>query len=300
MGIELLPFLGFESENAVLTLPFLDFDSEKSMLSTTLCRKFAILLAGHASEYIRKSYGGVPSLFKNMLSVPGETWDVYRVVDGDFPSDDDLYKYEGFIITGSYADAHGSEQWVLRLCEVIQKAHRMKRKLLGICFGHQVLSRALGGKTGRAVHGWEVGLKKVTLTDAAHSKPYALALPPSLSILEIHQDEIYTLPPGGEVLASSETTSIEIFAVGDRVLGIQGHPEFTKDISLDILDGYARKLKVPEEAISRARLTLKEGKPDREIFKQLCTSFMKATPYQISCVNRDLIDISLDISLKSF
>lgn len=304
MGFQVQPFLGVESK------------SKNSVLTNTTCRKFAILLAGHASEYIRNTYGGVSSLFKHMLSDVGETWDTYHVVDGNFPSDDDLHKYEGFIVTGSFEDAHGSTPWVLHLCDVIQKAHRMKRKLLGICFGHQVISRALGGKTGRSAHGWELGLKKVVLVaDAMYSKPYALKLPSSLSILEIHQDEVYKVPPGGEVLASSENTGIEIFAMGNQVLGIQGHPEFTEDITLDILDGYSRKQRVSEEVIRQAKLSLREGKADHEILKKMCKSFIKATPQihcldydtiseatpcQIHCLDYDTIGEALDVSEKSY
>lgn len=254
-----------------------------------ITHRFAILLAGHASEYIRNTYGGVACLFKQLLSDPGETWDTFHVVDGEFPSDDILHKYDAFIVTGSRHDAHGSEPWVLRLCELVQKVHKKKTKLLGICFGHQVISRALGGKTGRAVHGWEVGLKKIILADAMYSKPYALKLPPSLSIIEIHQDQVFELPPGGEVLASSENTSMEIFAMGDQVLGIQGHPEFTEDITLDILDVCSRRSLVPEEVINQARLTFKEGKADREMFKQLCKSFLKATPCEVHHFNYDSV-----------
>eukprot|EP00250_Pteridium_aquilinum_P003993 c14247_g1_i1 orf=557-1393(+) len=278
MGVE-LPILGVVSPVPMIT-----------------CRKFAILLAGHASEYIRKTYGGVASLFKNMLNDAGEIWDTFHVVDGEFPSDDDLHKYEGFIVTGSSEDAHGSKPWVLRLCEVIRKAHSMKKKLLGICFGHQVICCALGGKSGRAGHGWELGLRKVVLADAMHTKSYALQFPSSLRILEIHQDEVFELPPGGEVLASSEKTRIEIFAMGNQVLGIQGHPEFTEDITLDILDAYSREHPMLlQEVISQARLTLREGKADRDMLKQMCKAFMKAIPCQVDVPEYNLVDKPLDV-----
>ncbi|MCO5586431.1 hypothetical protein L7F22_040371 [Adiantum nelumboides] len=243
-------------------------------------RKLAILLSGHASEYIRKTHGGVTVLIKNMLSDVGETWDTFHVVDGEFPSDDDLYKYEGFIITGSFEDAHGTKPWVLRLCEVVRKAYKLNKKLLGICFGHQVICRALGGKTGRATHGWELGLKKVVLADAMLLKSYAHQLSLSLTILEAHQDEVFELPPGGEVLASSETTRIEIFGMGNQVLGVQGHPEFTEDIALDILNSYSKKHGIPEGVVCRAKLSLQESKADSQMLRQMCKSFIKATTCQ--------------------
>ncbi|KAI5073803.1 hypothetical protein GOP47_0011816 [Adiantum capillus-veneris] len=248
-------------------------------------RKFAILLSGHASEYIRKTYGGVAVLIKNMLSDDGETWDTFHIVDGVFPSDEDLYKYEGFIITGSFEDSHGSKPWVLRLCEVVRKAYKMKKRLLGICFGHQVICRALGGRTGRATHGWELGVKNIQLADAMWLKSYAHQLPSSLNILEAHQDEVFELPPGGEVLASSKTTCVEIFAMGNQVLGVQGHPEFTEDIAFDILDTYAKKHGIPEGVVARAKLTLQVSKADSQILRRMCKSFIKATSCQMQTVD---------------
>lgn len=252
-------------------------------------RSYAILLAGDATEYVRKEYGGLACLFQRMLSDPGETWHTYRIIDGEFPSDEDLHKYEGFVITGSRYDAHGSEPWILELCELIRKLHKEKMKLLGICFGHQVISRALGGKTGRSVNGWEVGLKKISVLDALHTKPYAHKVPSSVVIIEIHQDEVYELPSNAELLASSEKTSMEMFAVEDRVLCIQGHPEYKEDIVLDILDVCLKKNLMPEEVISQARSSFEEAKAEHEVLKLLCKSFLKETPPK-----RELPDLHLE------
>lgn len=253
-----------------------------SLIPTPSSRQVAILLAGHASEYIQKIHGGVASLFKLMLSDPGETWHTFHVVDGEFPSDDDLLKYDAFVVTGSRYDAHGSEPWVLQLCEVINKAYLLRRQLLGICFGHQVICRALGGKTGRGVQGWQLGLKKIEFTDAMYSKPYALKLPSSLSIIKLHQDEVYELPPGGKVLASSANICIEMFGMGNQVLGIQGHPEFQEDMALDLLDNYLDKwcTNISVEKSDEARLSLNQGKVDREILHQICKSFLQTNEYR--------------------
>lgn len=240
-------------------------------------RRMAVLLSGHGWDYVHKTYGGLAYLFTGLLSEPGETWEVFSVINGFFPSEEDLNKYDAFVITGSRQDAHSNEEWVLKLCELIRKLHKRQKKLLGICFGHQVICRALGGKTGRAKRGWDVGLRKVALNDALNSKFFGLEFPSALNVIEVHQDEVFELPPGGEILASSETTSVEIFAVGDHILGIQGHPEFTLDVFLDMLDYYSSRSLVPDDVINKARDSLKEGNSDREILQKLCKFFLKGS-----------------------
>lgn len=64
----------------------------------------------------------------------------------------------------------------------------------------------------------------------------AAAAAPYAKITEVHQDEVWELPAGAEVLASSSKTGVEMFCAGDRVLGIQGHPEYTADILLNLVD----------------------------------------------------------------
>lgn len=60
--------------------------------------------------------------------------------------------------------------------------------------------------------------------------------PPSLSIIECHQDEVWEVPLGAEVIAFSDKTGVEMFTIGDHILGIQGHPEYTKDILYNLID----------------------------------------------------------------
>ena len=103
----------------------------------------------------------------------------------------------------------------------------------------QVLCRALGGKVGKAYTGWDVGLRKVSIVkDLA---PYYFfddlgEIPTSLSIIECHQDEVFEVPLGAEVIGFSDKTGVEMFAIGDHILGIQGHPEYTSDILLNLVD----------------------------------------------------------------
>lgn len=101
-------------------------------------RRYALLLAVNDSEYVKKAYGGYYNVYVEAFGEEGDTWDLFRVYDGDFPDFSDLNKYHGFVITGSPSDAYGNDYWILKLCFMLQTLDAMQKKVLGICFGHQV------------------------------------------------------------------------------------------------------------------------------------------------------------------
>ncbi|RVW19839.1 Gamma-glutamyl peptidase 3 [Vitis vinifera] len=94
-------------------------------------KRFAVLLCAEDSEYVKKKYGGYYGVFVKMLGEEGEKWDVYRVALGQFPDDDEIGGYSGFVITGSCSDAHADELWICRLIDLLKKLDIMKKKVLG-------------------------------------------------------------------------------------------------------------------------------------------------------------------------
>ncbi|OAE23378.1 hypothetical protein AXG93_1660s1370 [Marchantia polymorpha subsp. ruderalis] len=257
--------------------------------------RFCILLTGHASDYTQRLYGGYSQMFIKLLGDPRDMWDVFPVVEGVFPAEEDLGKYDGFVVTGSRHDAHGDDEWIVKLCALLQTLHERRTKMLGVCFGHQVLSRALGGRTGKAEVGWEVGVRNVQLTDAMFAKPYAAGAPPVIRIYESHRDQVKEIPPGGELLGFSERTGIEMYAVGDNILAIQGHPEFSEDVVRDIVDTRSSSGVLNDAETKTARDTLKEGPHDREILQRICKLFLKedARTYSIGIEMYDILTDSL-------
>lgn len=103
-------------------------------------KRYALFLATLDSEFVKKTYGGYHNVFVETFGDEGEHWDSFRVVEGEFPEEKDLEKYDGFVISGSSHDSFENDPWILRLCEIVKKLDEMKKKILGICFGHQVLS----------------------------------------------------------------------------------------------------------------------------------------------------------------
>ncbi|XP_010268451.1 PREDICTED: gamma-glutamyl peptidase 3-like [Nelumbo nucifera] len=244
-------------------------------------KRYAVLLALRDSDYVKKVYGGYFNVFVNAFGEEGDEWDSFRVVDGEFPDMEELHQYHGFVITGSPFDAHGNDPWVLRLCFLIQTLEAMQKKLLGICFGHQVLCRALGGMVGRAHTGWDIGVRKVKINvgDLPSSVLFAdlKDIPPCLSVIECHQDEVWEVPAGAEVIASSEKTGVEAFSLGNHILGIQGHPEYTNDILYNLIDRLINNNSIEKEFAEQTKLRLETAdEPDRRTWEKICRGFLKS------------------------
>ncbi|CAH9081924.1 unnamed protein product [Cuscuta europaea] len=236
--------------------------------------KFAVLQCAEDSEYVKKRYGGYFGVYLEMLAEEGETWAVFRVARGEFPAEEEIGDFDGFVITGSCCDAHANDVWICDLLNLLNKLDSMKKKVLGICFGHQILGRAIGGKVGRNAKGWDIGMTDVQLFP---SKLFnCIEMPPFLDVIEFHQDEIHELPPKAEVLACSNKTGIEMFRYGDHIMGIQGHPEYTMDILEHLLDRLTKRNLIQDETASVAKARMKEERqPNKEAWKKLCISFLK-------------------------
>ncbi|OMO54175.1 Glutamine amidotransferase type 1 [Corchorus olitorius] len=243
-------------------------------------RRYALLLAARDSDYVKKVYGGYFNVFLAAFGEEGERWDLFRVVDGEFPDMNDLHKYDGFVVSGSPYDAYGNDYWILKLCFLLQTLDAMEKKVLGICFGHQVLCRSLGGKVGKACSGWDIGLRKIKMVKDLSGSNFMEELnddeiPNSLSIIECHQDEVWEIPMGAQVIAFSEKTGVEMFAIGNHILGIQGHPEYTKDILFNLIDRLLNSNSIENDFAEKAKLGLEIAEPDRKCWEKICRNFLK-------------------------
>ncbi|KAL9442543.1 hypothetical protein AB3S75_020958 [Citrus x aurantiifolia] len=241
-------------------------------------KRYALFLAAKDSDYVLKVYGGYFNVFVAAFGEEGERWDLFRVVEGDFPDFNELHKYDGFVISGSPYDAYGNDNWILKFCFMLQTLDAMQKKVLGICFGHQVLCRALGGKVGKAYTGWDIGLRRVRIVNDLAPCSFLEDLgeiPGSLSIMECHRDEVWKVPIGAEVIGFSDKTGVEMFTIGDHILGIQGHPEYTKDILYNLIDRLLNNNSIEREFAENAKFGLEIAEPDRKCWEKICRNFLK-------------------------
>jgi len=200
-------------------------------------RKFGVLQTGELPDPLLAKYGSYGDMFRSFLQDPDpakaakENWVVFKAHKGDLPSAQALREFHGFLITGSPCDAFANDTWIVSLRSLIVELHTLKKRLVGVCFGHQVIAVALGGKVGRAASGdWELGLKEITANGQGILG--APGLPRTFREMESHRDEVLVPPPGALVLASSPKCSVESYqipATDPHIFGVQFHPEFTEE-----------------------------------------------------------------------
>ncbi len=134
-------------------------------------------------------------------------------------------RYDGVLLTGSLDSVTAWSPW-MEATALWALAAARTTQVLGVCFGHQLLGRALGARVERNPRGPEVGTATVHLTEAGLADPLFAGLPRRLAVQESHQDHLASLPPGALLLAWNHRTPVQAFAAGPNLRAVQFHPEF--------------------------------------------------------------------------
>lgn len=183
-------------------------------------------------------FGEYPDMFATLLGRedPSLEFAVYDVEEGEFPADID--EVDAYLITGSKSSVYEDKPWIHSLRDFIRELNARRKKIVGICFGHQLVAEALGGKTEKSDKGWGVGLHSHHFNripewhDAGDSE---------LKILVSHQDQVVQNADGAVVLAGSDFCENAVCQIGDHILTFQGHPEFLPEYSREIMN-YRRQM----------------------------------------------------------
>lgn len=139
----------------------------------------------------------------------------------------DPRSYSGIIVSGSAARVGDQEDWMLRTMEALRIAHEQGVPTLGICFGHQLLGEALGGKVAPNPKGREIGTVPLKL----RARDYLLDIPGhEPTIVMTHLDSVVELPPGAEVLCQTDLDPHAALRFSPTTWGVQFHPEMDEEI----------------------------------------------------------------------
>ncbi len=182
--------------------------------------RIGLLQTGHPPGDLAETYGSYSAMFEALLG-DGHVYRVYDVQTGELPADP--AENDAYLITGSAAGVYDPLPWIEPL-KTFLRAAKGEQPMVGVCFGHQIMAEAFGGKAEKSDKGWGVGLQayEVSAREPWMDEAHHVSVPGS------HQDQVTQLPPGARVLAGSAFTPYGILAYDDaRAISMQFHPEFS-------------------------------------------------------------------------
>ena len=209
--------------------------------------KLGLLLCDH----IQKEFPDYPELFKTLL--PNYDYELFDICNREFPSSANIC--DAWLITGSKYSVYDELDWIIWLKGFVREIESADKHCIGVCFGHQMLGEAMGGKVKKSENGWCVGVHQF---EAIKNENWMVPFQHDVNLLMSCQDQIQVLPPNSKVIASAPKCPVGIIQIGDKMLGIQGHPEFSAEYVKFLMESRINKIdeSVIEEGINSLQLPI--------------------------------------------
>ena len=216
--------------------------------------KIGILETGAPPADLAARFGDYAVMFEHLLGETAFEWAHFNVQAGELPATPSAC--DGYLITGSSAGVYEPLPWIGQTERFLQAA-KGRAALVGVCFGHQLMAQAFGGKVIKSPKGWGVGLHRY---EVIHRRPWMDAAT-SFAAAASHQDQVVEAPPATTVLAGSDFTPFGMLAWDDQpAISIQLHPEFEPAYAQALIE--ARRGRYGEARADAAVASL-EGPDDR-------------------------------------
>lgn len=195
--------------------------------------RIGLLMCGHVDARAEAIGGDYPELFAALLA--DEQLDLvrYDLDAGRFP--DSERECDGWLCSPARDSAYDTHRWIADAEDLHRRIVAAEVPYVGICFGHQLLAQAMGGRVERAAGGWNVGVHEYRIDRAL---PFMDPTPAAIRLIASHQDQVVSVPPGATVIAHAPDGSCPVggIAVGDRAWTLQLHPEFVPALAARLLD----------------------------------------------------------------
>jgi GMP synthase-like glutamine amidotransferase len=230
--------------------------------------KIGLLQCDDVAQDLQSAHGNYPQMFEDLLraQVPDLEMVTYRVMDGEYPSD--LTECAAYLTTGSKFGVNDGLAWIDALEEFVRQLWDQRIPLVGVCFGHQLMAKALGGTVGKSEKGWGVG---VSFNQVVARKGWMAPWQEKLDLIVSHQDQVVQLPAQAEVLVSSVFCPYYVVQYGGHFMSVQGHPEFCKSYSRDLME--MRKGAIPDARLREGQVSL-YAEVDSELMMRWVLNFI--------------------------
>jgi len=233
--------------------------------------KLGVLLCDHVQTALQEEFGDYSDMFSQIIAECDDsiTIEYFAVVDGELPKHIDVC--DAYMSTGSKASVNDDFPWVNALERLVWQLFLADKPFVGICFGHQMIAKALGGKVGRSNKGWGIGVATAIVNA---DKQWMLPKQNQLKLVVSHQEQIQQLPPETEVLMLNDFCPYGMIQVGKHFLGLQGHPEFSPEYCYALM--HTRKNLIAKERFQQGinSLTLTV---DAQLTMHWLINFLKQT-----------------------
>lgn len=220
--------------------------------------KIGILQTGHAPDELLKTTGDVAPYFARMLDGFGFTFATYSVVDMEFPAA--ITDCDGWIITGSKHGAYDKEPFIPPLEDMIRAVYAANIPLVGICFGHQVIAQALGGKVEKFKNGWAVGNTEYDWNGE------------TIALNAWHQDQVVERPADATVYAKNAFCENAALVYGEKAFTVQAHPEYERAFISGLIEHRGKGV-VPDPLLDTARAGLDAPDDNARVAAQIARFF---------------------------
>ena len=227
--------------------------------------KIGILVPGHVPEEMVPAHGEYDAHFRRLLDGNAYSYQTWMVVDGDLPDSPD--EADGWLITGSKHGVYEAHDWIAPLEAFIRDVQTSGKPLVGICFGHQIIAQALGGKVVKFDGGWAVGRQTYEFNGTTHH------------LYAWHQDQVIELPQGVTVLGGNEFCEYAALSYGDQIFTVQPHPEFLAPFIQGLLELRAPGV-VPDALIDKANRDLEKPVHTDALATMIADVFAKAGTHE--------------------
>ncbi|MHA6262693.1 type 1 glutamine amidotransferase [Arenibacterium sp. CAU 1754] len=225
--------------------------------------KIGILQTGHAPQDLMGESGDYDQMFRTLLSGHGFDFETFSVVDMGFPAGPEVA--DAWLITGSRHGAYEDHPWIPKLEALIRDIHALRKPMIGVCFGHQIIAQALGGTVEKFAGGWAVGRTEYDMGGQ------------TLALNAWHQDQVTRRPEGARVLASNAFCENAILAYDDTIWTVQPHPEFNAGFVHGLIQTRGRGL-VPDDILEDAEQRLGGPVSSADIAARMAAFFKEKRP----------------------